>query len=289
MEILWLILLFLLPLSKAEQVPGDDIKCVPEFPHFSAGNINLTKDNYEDFKAHNKVFILGLSDSDCDKCCYMESMLDHLKNLLSTNFTYKGRPIPVARIDIKAARGSFAMDLPTTIHFPKILVYKDGSYYVYSSFMHYPLILHFINRVLYPSLELKTIEDIDKFLDVNVEWPDRSPFYDYGSKYEEVGHGMFPKRLVRAIAFIGSKQDYKKEIKDIKFAVQRLSPRDDFRFAFVYKMDTIKVAKQLHPTWFSKYSTTSLILQRSRNDVAVFDLAADTTHYFYWFTEYNQA
>ena len=95
MEILWLILLFLLPLSKAEQVPGVDIKCDPEFPHFRAGNINLTKDYYEDLKAHNKVFILGLSDSDCDKCCYMESMLDHLKNLLSTNFTYKGRPLQV--------------------------------------------------------------------------------------------------------------------------------------------------------------------------------------------------
>ena len=281
-----LVLLLLTSLTKCEEIPRDEsIKCLPEFPHFSAGDLNLTKENYESFKTKSKVFVLGLSDSDCEKCCYMESMLNHLKNLLSTKFAYKGKSIPVARIDIKTARGSFATDLPNVSIFPKILFYKEGKYYIYYGYMHYPLILYFFNRVLYPSIRLNTTEEIYRFFDIDREWPDWSPFYDYGNKYEEIGRDKLPKRLVRAIAFVNSKQEYKQEVDQIRDAIQRLSPREDFRFAFVYNKETIKTIKTLQPNWFSEYSSNSIVLQRKPNDTTSFDLASENTNYFLWFTE----
>ncbi len=102
----------------------DQVECDPRLPHFSVGDVNLTKENYEEYKRAHSVFLLGLSDSECEKCCYMEKMLEKLKSLLSTRFTYRGQAIPVARINIKAARGSFATDLPALHYFPKILLYK---------------------------------------------------------------------------------------------------------------------------------------------------------------------
>lgn len=280
-----LIFAFIATLIKAQVAVGSDVKCLPEHPHFSAGDLNLTKANYDTFKAQHRVFVLGLSDSDCETCCYMESMLHHLKVLLSSNHTYKGKSVPVVRIDVKAARGSFAEDLPSVNYFPKILIYKEGKYYLYSGYLHYPLILHFFSRVLYPSVRLNTTEEVNKFLDTEREWPDWSPFYDYGKKYEEVGRDKFPKRLVRAVAFISSREDYRQEIGEIRDALQRLSPREDFRFAFVYNKDTIAAVKSLHPAWFSEYSRSSVVLQRRPNNTVVFDLAADNTNYFYWLTE----
>ncbi len=102
----------------------DDLKCDPNYPHFSVGDINLTKETYEEYKKTHPVFLLGLSDSECEKCCYIEPMLNLLHNLLSTRFLYKGKPVPLARINIKAARGAFATDLPALNYYPKILVFK---------------------------------------------------------------------------------------------------------------------------------------------------------------------
>jgi len=269
----------------SSSVSSNEVECDPAYPHFSAGDLNLTKDNYEEFKKQNKVFLLGLSDSECTKCCYMERMISKLKELLETEFKYKGKKIPVARIDIKTARGSFAKDLPNFNYYPKILLYKDGSYYSYMNYLHYPLILYFINRVLYPTLVLNTTEEVNKFLDTTREHPDPSEFYKYGAHYIEISKENMPNRLNRAIAFVTSKSDYKEDVKKISDAAQRLAARDDLRIAFVYNKDTIKDIKKKHPNWFSEFSSTSLIIQRSPGDVTKFDLSTESTEYYYWFTE----
>ena len=266
---------------------ADDLKCDPQLPHFSVGDVNLTKENYEAFKVDHKVFILGLSDSECSKCCYMESMLKRLHSLLFSNYTFKGKPIPIARLDIKIVRGSFAEDLPPLNFFPQILMYKYGKYYIYTYYLHYPSIMNFINRVLYPTIQLNTTKEIDEFLDISKEYPEFTGFYGYGEKYIKIGREMMPKRLTRVIAFISSKEDYRTEIREITRAAQGSSQRDDLRVAFVYNKDIIKDIKDKHRNWFPEFSSTSLIIQRVPGDISMFDISTEGTNYFTWLTEYH--
>eukprot|EP00826_Nyctotherus_ovalis_P039507 TRINITY_DN3806_c0_g1_i4.p1 TRINITY_DN3806_c0_g1~~TRINITY_DN3806_c0_g1_i4.p1 ORF type:complete len:315 (-),score=62.27 TRINITY_DN3806_c0_g1_i4:36-956(-) len=228
--------------------PSNDFQCDPNLPHFSVGDVNLTKENYDAFKADNKVFILGLSDSECAKCCYIEPLLNRLQTLLAENYTYRGRRIPIARVDIKTARGSFSEDLPPVTFYPHILMYKHGKYYIYMSHFHYPGVMHFFSRVLYPTLQLNTTQQVYDFLDIDKEGVDWSGFYGYGERYIKVGRKNMPKRLTRAVAFISSKEDYEDEVKQIKAATQANPNREDLRVAFVLNIDAIKEIKAAHKT-----------------------------------------
>ena len=72
------------------------------------------------------------------------------------------------------------------------------------------LFKHFINRVLNPTIHLKTEADIDRFLDSSREYEENNDFYK--NKYEEIGsyyHAM--GKRVRVIAFFSDKKEYKNE------------------------------------------------------------------------------
>ncbi len=40
-----------------------DRNCNPNLPNLSVGDVNLTANNFEEFKKNNEVFILGVSDN----------------------------------------------------------------------------------------------------------------------------------------------------------------------------------------------------------------------------------
>lgn len=127
MKIVFFVLIFILYLISGQQNDDIDPKtgCNKKYPHFSIGNINLTKENYEDFKAKNSVFLLGISNSSCTDCCFMEPILNLLQNLLSTRFKFRGKSIPIARIDIKKMKeDNFAKDIPHDNIFPRIFLYR---------------------------------------------------------------------------------------------------------------------------------------------------------------------
>jgi hypothetical protein len=63
--------------------------CHPAFPNLSVGDVNLTAANFDKFKQDNEVFILGISDSQCDRCCYTEGLLySILTGLQTQSHTY---------------------------------------------------------------------------------------------------------------------------------------------------------------------------------------------------------
>lgn len=282
-------LILILPILFALGSSSDsshEFQCDPNLPHFSVGDVNLTRENYDVFKASNKVFILGLSDSECAKCCYIEPLLSSLQTLLAENYTYRGRRIPIARIDIKTARGSFSEDLPPVTFYPQILMYKHGKYYIYTSHFHYPGVMHFFSRVLYPTLQLNTTQQVYDFLNTDKEGVDWSGFYGYGERYMKVGRKKMPKRLTRAVAFVSSKEDYESEAKQITAAAQANAGREDLRVAFVFNTSAIKQIKAAHKNWFSEFSSSSLILQRKKGDVVKFDLSSEATDFNVWLIEY---
>ena len=58
--------------------------CHPAFPNLSVGDVNLTAANFDKFKQDNEVSILGISDSQCERCCYTEGLLYSILTGLQT-------------------------------------------------------------------------------------------------------------------------------------------------------------------------------------------------------------
>ena len=56
--------------------------CDASLPNLSVGDAHLTDKNYMKFKKKHKLFVLGTSDSTCDKkkgvCCHSETVLSML-------------------------------------------------------------------------------------------------------------------------------------------------------------------------------------------------------------------
>jgi len=66
--------------------------------------------------------------------------------------------------------------------------------------------LHFLNKILYPVVVLKTIEDVEKFADVESEWMENTPFY---KEYRPIG--LLTQKVTRVIAF-ANKKEFKEEL-----------------------------------------------------------------------------
>ena len=62
-----------------------DMRCHPDMPNLSVGDVNLTEANFEKFKKENELFILAISDSQCLRCCFTEQFLDEIHTPQKTN------------------------------------------------------------------------------------------------------------------------------------------------------------------------------------------------------------
>jgi hypothetical protein len=62
------------------------------------GDVNLSSANFNSFKSSHDVFLLGVSDSQCDHCCFTEGILYGVRDSLRKgNRTYgKVRELSVA-------------------------------------------------------------------------------------------------------------------------------------------------------------------------------------------------
>ena len=88
---------FVLALAHAFECP---------LPNLSVGSIHLNQNNYMQFKKENRLFVLGMSDKNCEECCLAEELLnDVFKDFKAKKFSFqtkkkKALEIPVARVDV---------------------------------------------------------------------------------------------------------------------------------------------------------------------------------------------
>jgi hypothetical protein len=96
--------------------------------------------------------------------------------------------------------------------------FRKGEYYLYESYYIKTLFLHFINRVLYPVVTLKSEEDIYKFLDSEREFDETGSKF-FKDKFEPIGdyYPMMGKH-VRVIGFFSDKKEYSNEYKQFQSA-----------------------------------------------------------------------
>jgi len=74
-------------------------------------------------KKKNEIFVLGVSDSQCETCCQTEGIL---ADFIALGLSHKGKTIPVLRIDI-STKASNAILKKEDIQFdsvPRILIVR---------------------------------------------------------------------------------------------------------------------------------------------------------------------
>ena len=131
-------------------------------PPLSVGDKNLTQSNFIEFKKSNKLFVLGISDSQCKECCQSEPILHHVWQEFQdgTHFYATKKKskitIPVVRLDAAKKYSITETEGIRMNNIPSIFVYYDGRFYEYGQHFHDPVrLLHFINRLLHPVVILK--------------------------------------------------------------------------------------------------------------------------------------
>lgn len=96
----------------------------------------LDSSNWDSFKKNNEVFILGISDSLCRTCCQNEPFLKKLQTIFHEGkFKYKGKKIPIARIDVSKKHAFMVRDDIMFETMPKIVICKDLRFFIFDGFM----------------------------------------------------------------------------------------------------------------------------------------------------------
>jgi hypothetical protein len=171
----------------------------------------------------------------------------------------------------------FMSEFNNKLKIPGIAVYKDKQLHYYNSYTHFPLALYFINKALYPVLELKSSKEIYRYSDLFNEYEEQNEFYE--EKYITIGLASLGKPY-RSLMLVKDKEEFKSQIKQYRKIAQKMSYRIELRFAICSKPDIIDEVKKIHPEWFNKYLSNSIVLFRGfSNDFIQLDLADFDLYY----------
>lgn len=123
--------------------------------------------------------------------------------------------------------------------------------------------------------ELNSYEQVQKFLDISVEYKENTEFF--GIDFESSGdmYKYYPKHI-KVIGFFHDIDEYKNDYLSLKKAAVGMVDREDMRIAYVLDEDTIEAAKKkMSIKWFDKMSKNSIIIQREHNDYSYIDLESE--------------
>lgn len=186
--------------------------------------------------------------------------------------------IPVARVDANKDVAFLEQQNLQTVDLPVVYVYYDGSYYkIWQGNWKQPKkVIHLINRLLHPLVNLKSEEAIEKFLNHNKE-------------HEELTRFMMPKGITlrddlylkdlytnmkyktRVILFIYNTGDYDEEIEKIRDIARKSAEMLNLRIGLVNDPRLVKKLKK-ETSWFGDASLNTMILKRYDGEVMNLDL-----------------
>ena len=133
--------------------------------------------------------------------------------------------------------------------------------------------MHFINRLQHPTVSLDSSEDIERFLDNDVEYIESTGFF----RNKNVPLGVNFDDLIlktRVIAFIFDTEDSETELKYIKETGKILAQRMALRIGIVTDAKLIRKYKEMKGTfWFpDNVQLTTIIIQRYDKGIFFHDL-----------------
>lgn len=114
--------------------------CNPKLPNLSVNEEDeLNSDNIEKWKRENKLYIMGVSNSDCDECCYTESFLEELrlelrdpKNERDYLNDYRDKDIRILRANLSNRKKMRPIEKSTFSTAPAIFIVKERQYHHYT-------------------------------------------------------------------------------------------------------------------------------------------------------------
>ena len=161
----------------------------------------------------------------------------------------KGTKIQIARVD-SAMRYNFLQETGISVNnVPAIYIFFDNKFYIHDidstegNIEDPTTLLHLINKLMYPLLELKTEADVDAFLDLSQEPIETTNFF----KNKQTNLNMYySEKLLptRALALIFSKDEYSEELKFIREAARNSARREALRFGIVSDPALVRIYKK---------------------------------------------
>lgn len=131
-----------------------------EFPVMSFGDFNLTSERQlKDIIKKERVFLLGLTSSNCDHCCESEPFYQTLVETLSK---YKPR-IPFIRHNAYLSPFISKYAPESDIH-PAIYGIKKGVFFKYHDLVETMKVLKFADKLISPVTYMNKIEDVLEYL-----------------------------------------------------------------------------------------------------------------------------
>lgn len=162
----------------------------------------------------------------------------------------------MARVDL-AERYSFVNTFGISVNnVPAVYVFFDDKLYIHDldstegSIDDPTTLLHLMNKLMYPLLQLDSEEAIEQFLDLKQEPQETTKFMKNApmplEKYYK--NKSLP---ARALSFIFDKDEYSEELKYIRTAARNSARREGLRFGIVTDTYLIRKYKQRYGSlWF---------------------------------------
>jgi hypothetical protein len=209
---------------------------------------------------------------------------EHLKN---KSIGYKDMDIPIVRMNYNEYYESIPRENIVMDRLPKTLLYFKQKLYPFEEVDNDKLFMHFMNRVLYPVVILKTKKDVIRFMDTSTQWVENTPFFKHGDINIDIFASQYPK-TTRVIAFISNKNEYKEELKTLSSDARDLTFREDIRIAKITNVEIVAEYKRKYDKeWFSELSSNSIVafvhnIGKKNANIKYYDLSTDTGLFQKW-------
>ena len=148
-----------------------------------------------------------------------------------------------------------------------------------------------LNRIVYPVIDLNSIDEIDKFIDAKTKWKENTAIFTqkYNEKYDAFN---LMERSVRVVVFISQPNDFEEELFKLVSSALSLNSRSELRVARVIKPDIVSQYKQRKGDKFFVNNTSNLIALGKHNKADpsptkfyVSDISAKNLIYSTWINE----
>ena len=207
-----------------------------------------------------KFFLLYVSATWCDYCCQQEKELLGLKQIIKEK-TFEGEEISIVQIDSDRDLEALKELKVGFFKVPSLYFVKNKEFIQYNSFWKSENIMRFINNILYPVVEIQTVEDVENFFDTSCNFNEKNDFL--GNTLLNIPVETDHHLRNRMIGFFSDIEEYSAEYSQFLSLAEKISPRADLRIGVVTDKQIVRHFKQIYDgIWFNSHSWNSIVLKR---------------------------
>lgn len=204
--------------------------------------------------------IIYVTASWCDYCCQMEKELLGVKQILADK-TFEGEEIPIIQLHSDKDLDVLKDFKVGFFKVPSLYFVKEKQFMQYNGFVNADNIVQWINNLLYPVVELHSIEQVEDFFDTKKLFVEKNDFL--GSYEVNVDENLDFKRRNRMIGFFSDIDEYSAEYASFYSYAEKISHRADLRIGIVTDKNIVEYYKGLYDgVWFNSHSWNSIVLKR---------------------------